>query len=233
MLWPLSSPGTGPVTLSKLHWVPFAFHSKCYVFRGAWVAQSVKCSTSVQVMISRFVGLSPVLGSVLTAGSLEPALDSVSPSLSAHTCSVSVSQKKKIFFKKCYVFGKQWVKKQRMLLGETGKNNQTIICSWNWKMYRGGVRLVVPSHLQAFKNVTWPGLWGQVSWEVGFLVRVEESLAEFWRTGGSWTKKSMRFWSEWGLVGRCRRVGPWSYLHFQKIPLGYKPGVGSVWKETS
>ena len=39
--------------------------------------------TSAQVVISWFVGLSPVSGSVLTAQSLEPAWDSVSPSLSA------------------------------------------------------------------------------------------------------------------------------------------------------
>ena len=50
--------------------------------RDAWVAQSVKCPTSAQVMISWFVGLSPASGSVLTAQSLEPASDSVSPSLS-------------------------------------------------------------------------------------------------------------------------------------------------------
>ena len=50
---------------------------------GAWVAQSVKRPTSAQVTISLFVGSSPALGSVLTAQSLEPALDSVSPSLSA------------------------------------------------------------------------------------------------------------------------------------------------------
>ena len=50
---------------------------------GAWVAQSVKCPTSAQVLISRFVGSSPTLGSVLTVQSLEPACDSVSPSLSA------------------------------------------------------------------------------------------------------------------------------------------------------
>ena len=47
------------------------------------MAQSVKCLTSAQVMISRLVGSSPALGSVLTARSLEPASDSVSPSLSA------------------------------------------------------------------------------------------------------------------------------------------------------
>ena len=51
--------------------------------RGAWVAQSVTRPTSAQVMISWFVGSSPVSGSVLTAQSLEPALNSVSPSLSA------------------------------------------------------------------------------------------------------------------------------------------------------
>ena len=51
--------------------------------RGAWVAQSVKHLTSAQVMISWFVGSSPASGSVLTARSLEPASDSVSPSLSA------------------------------------------------------------------------------------------------------------------------------------------------------
>ena len=46
------------------------------------MAQLVKLPTSAQVMISRFVGLSPMWGSVLTAQSLEPASDSVSPSLS-------------------------------------------------------------------------------------------------------------------------------------------------------
>ena len=51
--------------------------------RGAWVAQSVKCLTSAQVMFSQSVSSSPASGSVLTAQSLEPASDSVSPSLSA------------------------------------------------------------------------------------------------------------------------------------------------------
>ena len=48
---------------------------------GAWVAQSVERQASAQVMISRFVSSSPASGSVLTALSLEPASDSVSPSL--------------------------------------------------------------------------------------------------------------------------------------------------------
>ena len=39
---------------------------------GACVAQSVKCLTSAQVMISKFMGLRPASGSVLTAWSLEP-----------------------------------------------------------------------------------------------------------------------------------------------------------------
>ena len=41
------------------------------------------CSTTAQVMISQSVSSSPTSGSVLTAQSLEPASDSVSPSLSA------------------------------------------------------------------------------------------------------------------------------------------------------
>ena len=59
---------------------------------GAWVAQSVKRPTSAQVMISWLVSSSPASGSVLTAQSLEPVSDSVSPSLSLTlTCSCSVS----------------------------------------------------------------------------------------------------------------------------------------------
>ena len=42
---------------------------------------SVKRPTSAQVMISRSVSSSPASGSVLTAQSLEPVSDSVSPSL--------------------------------------------------------------------------------------------------------------------------------------------------------
>ena len=51
--------------------------------RGAWVAQSVKHLTLAQIMISWFMSLSPVLGSLLTAQNLEPASDSVFPSLTA------------------------------------------------------------------------------------------------------------------------------------------------------
>ena len=47
------------------------------------MAQLVKRLTSAQVMISQLMGWSPASGSVLTAQSLEPASDSVSPSLSA------------------------------------------------------------------------------------------------------------------------------------------------------
>ena len=50
-------------------------------FRGTWVAQSVKRPTLAQVVILRSMSLSPALGSVLTAQSLEPVSDSVSPSL--------------------------------------------------------------------------------------------------------------------------------------------------------
>ena len=64
--------------------------------RGAWVAQSVKCPTSAQVMISQLVSSSPASGSVLTVWSLEPVPDSVSLSFSLplpHSWSVSLSQK--------------------------------------------------------------------------------------------------------------------------------------------
>ena len=64
--------------------------------RGTWVAQSVKHLTLAQVMNSEFMSSSPALGSMLTAQSLEPASDSVSPSLSLSLpCSCSVSLKNK------------------------------------------------------------------------------------------------------------------------------------------
>ena len=49
--------------------------------KGVWVAQLVKRLTSAQVVVSWFVSPSRALGSVLTAQSLDPALDSVPPSL--------------------------------------------------------------------------------------------------------------------------------------------------------
>ena len=68
------------------------------------MARSVKHLTLAQVMISQFVGLSPASGSVLTARSLEPASDSVSPSLSVPPLlilhlSLSLSKINKTFFK--------------------------------------------------------------------------------------------------------------------------------------
>ena len=60
------------------------------------MAQLVKPLTSAQVMISWLKRLSPSSGSVLTAQSLEPASDFVSPSLCpslANAMSLSVSQK--------------------------------------------------------------------------------------------------------------------------------------------
>ena len=62
------------------------------------MVQSVKCLTSAQVMISWFMGLSPMSCSVLTAWSLEPASHSVSPSLSlcpSRAHALSLFQKKK------------------------------------------------------------------------------------------------------------------------------------------
>ena len=62
---------------------------------GAWVAQWVKSLTSARVMISTFVSSSPMSISVLTAQSLEPTSDFVSPSLwssSTHALVLSLSK---------------------------------------------------------------------------------------------------------------------------------------------
>ena len=74
--------------------------AKQKLVRGACVAQSVECLTSAQVMILWFMSSSPASGSVLTAQNLEPASDSVSPSLCpfpAYAASLCLS---KISFKK-------------------------------------------------------------------------------------------------------------------------------------
>ena len=72
-----SGPNSGSLT---------ALFKKAELFRGTCVTQLVKCPSSTQVMISLFLSLSPVLGSVVTAQSLEPVSDSVSPSLSLSLC---------------------------------------------------------------------------------------------------------------------------------------------------
>ena len=77
-----SGPGPGIVLVSSGH-EPGGLNNRNLFMWGSSVAQSVKHPTSAQVMITWFVSLSPTSGSVLTAQSLEPALDSVSPSLSA------------------------------------------------------------------------------------------------------------------------------------------------------
>ena len=59
---------------------------------GARVAQSVKCLTLARVTISRFISLSSTSGSVMTARSLGPTSDSVSPSLCpSPACALSLS----------------------------------------------------------------------------------------------------------------------------------------------
>ena len=55
------------------------------------MAQLVKHPTSAQVMILWFVSPRPMSGSMLTAQSLDPASDSVSPSLSAPPPSCTLS----------------------------------------------------------------------------------------------------------------------------------------------
>ena len=57
----------------------FKSYTKNRHLQGAWVAQSVKHPTSAQVMISRFVSLSPTLGSLLSTQSLLQILCPPSP----------------------------------------------------------------------------------------------------------------------------------------------------------
>ena len=57
-------------------------HENLYTGAPGWFSR-LSAGLWAQVMISRFVGSSPTSGSVPTARSLEPASDSVSPSLSA------------------------------------------------------------------------------------------------------------------------------------------------------
>ena len=94
--------------------------------RGAWVARSVKCLTSAQVMISWFVSSSPASGSVLTVWSLLEILTLTAPpplmlSLSQNKYKKGVGEKlernsvpwvgKKLYFKEvAFLFerGEAW-----------------------------------------------------------------------------------------------------------------------------
>ena len=80
------------------------------------MVQSDKRLTSAQVTISHFMGLSPTLDSVLTAQSLEPASDSVSPSLSVPPLLVLCLCLSKINVKKNFfnVFFKVILERERM-----------------------------------------------------------------------------------------------------------------------
>ena len=62
---------------------------KSLTIQGSWVAQSVKLPPSAYVRMLLLPSLSPASGSVLTAQSLEPVLDSVSLPLPPLTLSLS------------------------------------------------------------------------------------------------------------------------------------------------
>ena len=109
-------PGQTRVRLSVLAYRPYQqllLRGSCKnpLLWGAWVAQSVKRPTSAWVVISRFVGSSPTSGYVLTARSLEPASDSVSPLLSAPSPLMLCLSQKYTFKKK-----KKERKKERKIL---------------------------------------------------------------------------------------------------------------------
>ena len=96
------------------------------------MAQSVEHPTSAQVMISRSVSSSPMLGSVLTGQSLELASDSVSPSLPLtvpspiHVLSLSKINKhlKKLFLKRRPTNGQQAHEKMLRITHHQGNINQ-------------------------------------------------------------------------------------------------------------
>ena len=75
--------------------ISYLIHPLFKSLLGAWVAQSIRHPTLAQVMISLFMGSSPVSGCVPTAQSLEPATDSVSPSLlcPSPACALTLSLK--------------------------------------------------------------------------------------------------------------------------------------------
>ena len=88
-------------SICRWNYMMFGFYFKIIQERGTWVVQSVKRPTSAQVTISWFMRLSPTSGCVLTARSLEPASDSVSPSLPIPCfLSLSLLQKQTLKIKK-------------------------------------------------------------------------------------------------------------------------------------
>ena len=110
---------------------------------GAWVAQSVKRLTSAQVMISSFVSSCPTSGSVLTARSLEPTSDSVSPSLSlcpspAHAVSLSkINKREKNFKKRTKTIHKvPWIKKHVTLCPRPQMATTQRFITNRWLQYR-------------------------------------------------------------------------------------------------
>ena len=82
------------------------------------MAPSVKRPTSAQVMILQFMSSSPASGSVLTAQSLEPVSDSVSPSLPLPP---KINQ---LIFKLIY-FGERQTDRQSMTRGGAERQGDT------------------------------------------------------------------------------------------------------------
>ena len=110
------------------------------------MVQLVERPTSAQVMISQFMNSSSTLGSVMTAQNLEPAWDSVSPSLCsspAHTLSFSLSKinklKKKILWTctgvqiKSLLWTLQWILKSHLDQVSslcTDEETEALILNW-------------------------------------------------------------------------------------------------------
>ena len=112
-----------------------------------WGAQSVRHLTLAHVTISGSLSSSPASGSVLTAPSLEPALDSVSPSFSLSlkskhskerkkTTGIQITQLTDTFLVKISVLGQGVPESAGAFLGRQGcaeyeqKRNEWVIIHW-------------------------------------------------------------------------------------------------------
>ena len=90
----------------------------------------VKCPTSAQVMISWFTGSSPESGSVLMAQSLQPASDSVSPSLSAPPLPPKIKHLKTIFLTKISYRGAWVAQSVKLPTLDFGSGHDLMVCGF-------------------------------------------------------------------------------------------------------
>ena len=133
------------------------------------MARLIKHPASTQVMILWLMSSSPASGSVLTARSLEPASDSVSPSLSApppFTLCLSLKNKytlKKFFFRRQILTGHVGLSPKVLLSNKDGglREVRTLACcglgskcsEWNSRAHFGEALLEMTPHHDPMSSV--------------------------------------------------------------------------------